>query len=72
MCVELGADRRGRWLRAGANMALVAGLLLWNFARQAGHPQPWLDASVGLLMGISIGINLLLARRLRRCRTASL
>ncbi len=61
-------DRRSRWLRALASLALVAGLLLWNFGRSAGHPTgAWFDATVGLLMGFSIATNLLLVRR-SRCR----
>jgi len=66
-------DRRSRWLRAGANLALVAGLLLWTFARPAGGPsRAWLDGVVGLFMGFSIATNLLLVVKARRCnRTAS-
>ncbi|HVZ82901.1 MAG TPA: hypothetical protein VG893_04445 [Terracidiphilus sp.] len=72
MCVEKDEIRkRLRWQRVLANLALVAGLLLWNFARQTGHPRPWLDAGIGLLMGISMGANLMLAVKARRCRAAS-
>lgn len=70
MCVTNDQlQKRSRWQRAVANFALVAGLLLWNFGRTAGKPfAPWFDATVGLLMGMSIGMNLLLAVRSRRCR----
>lgn len=71
MCVEQEQKARRRWQRAGANLALVAGLLLWTFARQAGHGRPWLDAAIGLLMGVSIGMNLMLVVKARRCRTAA-
>lgn len=68
MCIandQLG--RGGRGLRVAANLVLVAGLLLWNFVRPAGKPiGPWFDATVGLLMGVSIGMNLLLVARGRR------
>ena len=61
-------DRRSRWLRAGANLALAAGLALWNFARPAGgSSRAWLDGVVGLLMGFSIATNLLLVAKGRRC-----
>ncbi len=61
--------QRGRWLRVLAGVSLVAGLLLWNFARSAGKPSaPWIDATVGLLMGISLSMNLMLLVRARRCR----
>lgn len=64
-------NRRGRWLRAAANVALVAGLLLWNFARPAGSsPEMWFDGLVGLLMGFSIATNLLLVARSRCCNRA--
>jgi hypothetical protein len=50
------------------NLCLVAGLLLWNFA----HPTSQIEKNVmhavtGLLMGISIAINLFALRFARRC-----
>jgi uncharacterized membrane protein YedE/YeeE len=71
MCVEQEQKRRRRWQRVMANVALAAGLLLWTFARQAGHGRPWLDAVIGLLMGVSIGANLMLVIKARRCRAAA-
>ena len=57
-------DRRSRWLRALAVLALIAGLLLWNFGRSAGKSTgAWFDATAGLLMGFSIATNLLMLRR---------
>lgn len=73
MCIaNESLGRHHRALRVLANLALVAGLLLWNFAPKtvlAAHP--WLDGIVGLCMGISIGMNLMLVLRLRRNRLAS-
>ncbi|HUN86988.1 MAG TPA: hypothetical protein VMU48_21595 [Terracidiphilus sp.] len=71
MCVEQEQGGRRRWQRAGANLSLVAGLLMWSFAREAGHARPWLDAVTGLLMGMSIGMNLMLVIKVRRCRAAA-
>ncbi len=71
MCVEQEQTSRRRWQRVMANVALAAGLLLWGFARRAGHPLPWLDAGIGMLMGISIGANLMLVVKARRCRAAA-
>jgi len=72
MCIATERlDRRSRWLRASANLALAAGLLLWSFARPAiGLSRDWFDGLVGLLMGFSIAANLLLAARSRRCDRA--
>lgn len=68
MCIENDRlDRRSRWLRALASLALVIGLLLWNFARPAGRPTAaWFDGLVGLLMGFSIAANLILVAKWRR------
>lgn len=64
MCVPYREhDPRTRRLLAIGNMCLVAGLLLWNFARPANQiHRNWLDALCGLLMGFSITINLYAAR----------
>lgn len=69
MCIAVEQlNRRSRWLRVAANLALVAGLLLWNFGRPAtGLSRGWFDGLVGLLMGFSIAGNLLLVARSRRC-----
>ncbi len=73
MCIaHATSSRRSRWLRATANLALVAGLLLWNFSPKttlASHD--WIDALMGLLMGLSIGMNLMLLFLARRCRKAA-
>ncbi|HTB98264.1 MAG TPA: hypothetical protein VK716_14735 [Terracidiphilus sp.] len=67
MCVVSRQDGRSPWLRALASFALVAGLLLWNFARPAHGPgHAWLDATIGLMMGLSIGMNLMLVWKGRR------
>ncbi|HEX3892338.1 MAG TPA: hypothetical protein VHW46_07175 [Terracidiphilus sp.] len=60
--------RTGR-LRVVANLALVAGLLLWVFARPSARPLSlWVDGTVGLLMGMSLAMNVALLVRARRCR----
>jgi hypothetical protein len=65
-------DPRSRWFRVVANLALVAGLLLWNFASKTSRASHiWIDAGTGLLMGLSIGMNLMLVLRMRRCRSAT-
>jgi hypothetical protein len=65
MCMV--AEKRSRWQRALANGALAAGLGLWSFARPAiGSGRPWFDAVVGVLMGVSIGMNLMLVWKMRR------
>lgn len=65
MCVTL--DKRGKWLRVAANVALAAGLSLGSFVRpMIGSGRSEFDAVVGLLMGVSIGMNLMLVWKMRR------
>ena len=75
MCVPTGQrDPRSRWMMVIGNLSLVAGLLIWSFARHstaATHfsaTQAWIDGLGGLFLGISIGANLAaLMRQRRRC-----
>jgi hypothetical protein len=74
MCIpNRQLNPKARRNRAIANASLVAGLLLWNSVRWNWiHPSSqielnYLDAMCGLLMGISIGINLFVLRSARRC-----
>jgi hypothetical protein len=49
------------------NLCLVAGLLLWNFARPANQiQQNLLHGLTGLLIGFSITVNLCMLRFARR------
>lgn len=65
MCRSL--DKRSKWLRAAANGALAVGLGLWSFARPVvGSGQPWFDAVVGALIGVSMGMNLMLVWKMRQ------
>jgi hypothetical protein len=50
------------------NLCLVIGLLLWNFHASIPVRRIWLDGVSGLLLGISIGVNLSAVRCARRCR----
>jgi hypothetical protein len=62
-------DPKTRRLLAIGNLCLAAGLLLWNFARPSSKiEQDWLHGVCGMLLGISIGINLFGLRFARRCR----
>ena len=63
-------DRRTRFMMVFGNLSLVAGLLLWNFARPHVPTHAWLDAFIGLFLGISISANLMAVYRSRRCRPA--
>jgi len=65
MCMQ--RDPKTRFLMAGANLALVVGLLLWTFARPVSTHRELLDGLCGLLMGLSIGLNFYMLRRGRRC-----
>lgn len=67
MCGVRELDPRRRRLMVLANLSLVAGLLWWNFARPAGPYKNWLDAVCGLLLGFSIGVNLLVLRGSGKC-----
>ena len=69
MCIaneQLG--RRGKWLLAAANAALAAGLILGSVARPMieSPRRMWFDAAIGMLMGVSIGMNLMTIRKKRR------
>jgi hypothetical protein len=51
------------------NLSPVAGLLLWNFVHPSGQiEKTWLHGACGLLLGVSIAINLLAFRFNRLCR----
>jgi hypothetical protein len=51
-------------MRAIGNITLVIGLLLWPFVHPSGQVERnWLHAVCGLLLGVSISINLLTLRR---------
>jgi hypothetical protein len=68
MCVPYSqhAPRIRRVLAIG-NLCLVAGLLLWNFARPANQiQQNLLHGLTGLLIGFSITVNLCMLRFARR------
>ena len=74
MCVPL--RQRGpkvRYLMAIANLCLAAGIMAPNFTHMSGKSHhAWLDALCGLLMGVSIGLNLLFLRMSRRNRPSIL
>ncbi|MDE3161666.1 MAG: hypothetical protein KGL64_00270 [Acidobacteriota bacterium] len=57
-----------RWQRVLANGALAVGLLLRLLEHPAGQAaRDGLDGVVGLLLGISIGANLMVVWKRRRC-----
>jgi hypothetical protein len=69
MCIpNRDLDPKTRRMRVIANVCLLIGLLLWNFRSNVPVAKTWLDGLCGLLMGFSIGANLLWLRRTRRCR----
>jgi hypothetical protein len=62
-------DQRTRRLMASGNFALAIGLILFGFVHPAGaFERNCLHAVAGMLVGISIGINLFALRCARRCR----
>jgi len=66
-------DRKSRWLFAIANLSLAVGLMLRVLVQPAsGLARNWMDGLCGLLLGISIGMNVMLVIKARRCRTESL
>jgi hypothetical protein len=69
MCIGNGRlDRRTRRLVAGGNLAMAIGLVLFNFVHVGSAlAQDCLHAVSGMLLGISIGINLFALRFARRC-----
>ena len=71
MCVPIHHQHsvRNRVLLAIANLALAAGIALPYLVHVAGTSKAdWLDASRGLLIGMSISMNFLLIRQMRSCR----
>ena len=77
MCIpNRQLDPKTRRMRVIGNVCLVAGLLLWNcdqwhWLQVSGQiERNWFQALVGLLMGVSIGVNLFGLRFARRCRAA--
>ena len=70
MCVDRGKlDAKQRRMLALGNGCLAIGLSLQLFLHPAGAMEKnWLHAVVGLLLGVSIGVNLFGLRMARRCR----
>jgi hypothetical protein len=69
MCIPIHQlDPKSRHVRAIANISLVVGLLLWLFVHPSGQiERNWLHFVCGLLVGLSICINLFGLGRARRC-----
>jgi hypothetical protein len=68
MCIPYGQlDPKSRRILGIGNFSLPAGLLLWIFRSYIPVEQDWLHGVCGLLLGLSIGINLMMMRRQRRC-----
>jgi len=62
-------DRRTRRLIAVGNLATAVGLSLFIFVHPGGAlERNCLHAVAGMLLGVSIGINLFALRFARRCR----
>jgi hypothetical protein len=61
-------DPKARRSMVLGNLCLVIGLLLWNFRSHFQVQRIWLDGVCGLLLGISIVVNLSAVRSSRRCR----
>lgn len=62
-------DRRTRRLIAAGNLAMAIGLILFNFVHPGGAlERDCLHGVAGMLLGVSIGINLFALRFARRCR----
>ncbi|MDR3751919.1 MAG: hypothetical protein P4K94_10580 [Terracidiphilus sp.] len=69
MCIRSRhLDPKTRRSMVLGNLCLVIGLLLWDFHASIPIQRTWLDAVCGLLLGISIGVNLSAVRCARRCR----
>ena len=65
-------DPRSRATMIAANLSLVAGVLLLDFARRCIGPTPgWLDVLTGLFMGFSIAASLLVSSRARSCASCA-
>ena len=59
-------SRRNRLWLVVANMCLCAGIALGAVTHPAGQAaKNWTDGARGLLMGLSIGINLMVMMRVR-------
>jgi hypothetical protein len=62
-------DPKMRRMANRGNLCLVAGLLLFLFARPSGtDANIAVHAVAGLLIGISLGVNICVLRWVRRCR----
>jgi hypothetical protein len=69
MCIpNRELDPKARRNRTIGSMALVIGLLLWNFRSIIPANKDLIDGVCGFLLGFSITINLFGLRRARRCR----
>jgi hypothetical protein len=69
MCIPIDQlDPKSRHMRAMGNIALIIGLLLWLLFHPSGQiERNWLHFVCGLLLGLSICINLFGLRLARRC-----
>ena len=69
MCIPIRhRDPRTRAMMVIGNFSLAAAVVVLNLTRHAGSaPHAWLDEISGLLLGLSIGCNLVATRRARRC-----
>jgi hypothetical protein len=69
MCIPVWKrSLKDRTLMAVANLALCIGLVLPYVVHPAGQRSAdWLDGIRGLLIGMSIGMNLLIIRLGKRC-----
>ena len=62
------ADERARMTMAMGSFALAAGLMLKTLVHPEGQiAKDWLDGICGLLIGVSLGLNLFGLMRARRC-----
>jgi hypothetical protein len=61
-------DLRTRRLLAAGNFSLALAFVFGNFTQHQLPRLPWLDGVYGLLLGVSIGINLIAVRCIRRRR----
>lgn len=72
MCVPVWQrSRKKRLLLAVANVCLFSGIALGMVMHPASAlGKNWLEGSRGLLMGLSIGMNLMVLRFGRNCRVS--
>ena len=64
-------SRKNRLWLAVANLCLCAGIALGAVTHPAGQAaKNWTDGVQGLLMGLSIGVNLMVVMRARRGGTS--